>query len=74
MEFGLVFYDSMVIIPDRMQEWVLQIAHGDHESAEKMREICQRVHWESENKGIAAKANNCLTCFRSGNLKTLRLP
>ena len=72
MEFGLVFYDSMLVIPDRMQEWVPQIAHGDHEGAEKMREICQRVHWETKSKDIAAKANNCLTCFRSGkNLKTL---
>ncbi len=35
VEYGLVFLDSMVIIPDRMQEWILQIAHGNHESAEK---------------------------------------
>ena len=72
VESGLVFFDSKVVIPDRMQEWVLQIAHGDHEGPEKMREICQRVHWESKNKDIAAKASNCLTCFRTGkNLKTM---
>ena len=72
VEFDLIFYDSMVVIADRMPEWVLQIAHRDHESAEKMREICQRVHWESKKEDIAAEANNCLTCFRSGkNLKTM---
>ena len=70
VEFGLVFMDEMVVIPDRMPEWILQVAHGDHESADKMRELCQRVYWETKNQDIAAKANNCLTCFRSGmNLK-----
>ncbi len=58
VEYGLVFLDSMVIIPDRMQEWILRIAHGDDESAEKMREICQRVYCEDKNRDIANKANN----------------
>ena len=72
VEFGLVFFDSIVVIPDRMQEWVLQIAHGDHEKADKMREICQRTYWETKDKDIAAKAKICLTCFRTGkNLKTM---
>ncbi len=72
VEFGLVFLDEMVVIPDRMQEWILQVAHGDHESSDKMREICHRVYWETKNEDISAKANNCLTCFRSGkNLKNI---
>ncbi len=72
VEFGLVFLNEMVLIPDRMQEWMLQVAHGDHESADKMREICQRVNWETKKQDIAAKVNNCLTCFRSGKkLKTI---
>ncbi len=37
-------------IPDRMQEWILEIVHGDHDSAEKMREIVERVYWEDKNK------------------------
>ena len=72
VEFGLVFMDERVVIPDRMREWILNVAHVDHESADKMREICQRVYWETKNQDIAAKANNCLTCFRSDkNLKPI---
>ena len=37
-----------------------------------MKELCERVHWETKEKDIAEKANNCLTCFRTGkNLKCM---
>ena len=71
-EMGMVFYKNKIVIPNRMQEWILQVAHGDHESSEKMKEMCERVHWETKERDIAEKANNCLTCFRTGkNLKCM---
>ncbi len=71
-EMGLVIYKNKIVIPNRMQEWILQVAHGDHESSDKMEELCERVHWETKDKDITEKANNCLTCFRTGkNLKCM---
>ena len=46
-EMGLVFYRNKIVIPIRMQELILQVAHGDHKSSDKMKELCERVHWES---------------------------
>ena len=71
-EMGLVFYKNQIVIPNRMQERILQVAHGDHEGLDKMKELCERVHWETKEKDIAENANNCLTCFRTGkNLKCM---
>ena len=62
-------YLALNLVSSFMIPW---LSSGDRGSVEKMREICQRVQWESKEKDIAAKANNCLTCFRSGkNLKTM---
>ncbi len=69
---GLVFFKNKIVIPSRMHEWILQVAHGDHEGPDKMKELCERVHWESKERDIAEKANNCLTCFRTGkNVKSM---
>ena len=55
-----------------MQEWILQVAHGDHESNEKMKELCDRVYLETKERDITEKANKSLTCFRTGkNLKCM---
>ena len=58
-ELALVFYRNKFIIPNRMQEWILQVAHGDHEGADKMKELCDRVYWETKERDIVEKANNC---------------
>ncbi len=55
VEYRLVFLVCLGINPDRMQEWILQMAHGNHESPDKMTEICQRVYWEDKNEDIKAK-------------------
>ncbi len=65
-EMGLVWYKNKIFIPHRMQERILQVAHGDHKNSDKMKEVCERVHWESKDKDVAEKANKCLTCFRTG--------
>ena len=71
-EMGLVFFKNKIVIPSRMQKWILQVAHGDHEGPDKMKELCERVPWETKEKDNAEKANNCLTCFRTGkNLKSM---
>ncbi len=65
-ELGLVFYKNKVIVPNRMQESILQVVHGDHEGPDKMKDLCDRVYWEAKESDFLEKDNNCMTCFRTG--------
>ena len=52
-EMGLVFYKNKIVTLSRMQEWILQVAPGDHEGPDKLKELGERVHWETKEKDIA---------------------
>ena len=67
-EQGLIFIDKKIYMPRTPREWILQVVHGDHESVLKMRLLAKRVYWLSKEKDLNQKANQFITCFRSGKI------
>ncbi len=46
-----------------MQEWILRVAHGDHQGSEKIKELCDRFYWETKERGILKKAKQLYDMF-----------
>ena len=72
VELGLVFVANKLAVPRTLREWVLQVAHGDHWSTDKMAEFTDMVYWPGKICDLKEKSKSCLICFQAGkNLKPM---
>ncbi len=52
VDMSLVFVDSKLAVPKTLREWVLQVAHGDHLSAERMADFTDLVCWPGKSRDL----------------------
>ena len=70
VKMGLLFCKEQLLVPASLEEWVLQVLHGDHAGQTKMVDLAKNLIWKSKQLDIEEKTSNCLICFKAGkNLK-----
>lgn len=59
----IVFFGSRVVIPEKLQQTVLQQLHATHMGIVKMKAIAQKyVFWENINRDIESMVQSCKSC------------
>ncbi len=72
VEMRLVLVAIKLAVPKTLREWVIQVAHGDHWSTEKMAEFTELVYWPGKVRDLKEKSRSCMIGFQAGkNLKTM---
>ncbi len=72
VKMGLLFLKEQLMVPLTLEEWVLQVLHGNHAGQMKMQELARNLCWRTKQHDIEEKASNCLICFKAGkNLKPI---
>ncbi len=66
VELGLVFVANKLAVPKSLREWVIQVAHGDHWSTDKMAAFTELVYWPGKLRDLKEKSKSCLICFQAG--------
>ena len=74
VDMGLTFANNKLAVPNTLREWVLQVAQGDHLSADKMAELTDMVHWPGKVRDLKEKAMSCLICLQAGKNLVIMLP
>ncbi len=65
VDMGLIFVNNKLAVSKTLREWVLQVAHGDHLSADKMAEFTDMAHWPEKTRVLKEKAKSYLICFQA---------
>ena len=70
-QFGLLFYNDRIVIPETMSSTIIAMLHSGHVSVTKMDKSAEAFWWPGLHREIREKAATCPSCRTAGkNLKT----
>ena len=73
-QFGLLYYNDKIVIPEAMRTTIIAMLHQGRPSATKMDQSAAAFWWPGLYRDIREKAENCPSCRASGKNLTTQLP